>query len=58
MLLAGLRLRLIVVLQPDAPRAFCKAGIGVLGCLGVKILAENERSYPSYNPPSTVGNAS
>ena len=28
MLLAGLRLRLIVVLQPDAPRAFRKAGKG------------------------------
>ena len=27
MLLAGLRLRLIVVIQPDAPCAFRKAGI-------------------------------
>eukprot|EP00964_Phaeocystis_antarctica_P030253 scaffold17064_cov52-Phaeocystis_antarctica.AAC.3 len=28
MLLAGLRLRLIIVPQPHAPRAFRKAGIG------------------------------
>ena len=35
MLLAGLRLRLIVVLQPDAPRAFRKAGIyHVVGGIG------------------------
>ena len=40
MLLAGLRLRLIVVLQPDAPRAFRKAGIGgvVLAPLGHELL--------------------
>ena len=34
MLLAGLRLRLIVVLQPDAPCAFRKAGIGGIGGVG------------------------
>ena len=40
MLLAGLRLRLIVVLQPDAPRAFRKAGICgvVLAPLGHELL--------------------
>ena len=54
MLLAGLRLRLIVVLQPDAPRAFRKAGIGVKGGvvaapLGKDLLAH----HMSCLPPSS-----
>ena len=48
MLLAGLRLRLIVVLQPDAPRAFRKAGIDgvVLAPLGHELLEVTAAPQP------------
>ena len=48
MLLAGLRLRLIVVIQPDAPRAFRKAGISgvVLGPLDHKLLEVTAALHP------------
>ena len=57
MLLAGLRLRLIVVLQPDAPRAFRKAGIGgvVLAPLGHELL-EVTAALPPH--PSRAGDLS
>ena len=52
MLLAGLRLRLIVVLQPDTPRAFRKAGTGgvVLARLGHELL-----EVTAEMPPTLAG---